>query len=61
MNSSEFWPAGVIQKEKNQVLLHFFGLNQQVVWTPENIQDLTLNIHQLQVKHVMDWKKPVMS
>uniref|UniRef100_H2ZXD2 Zinc finger MYND-type containing 11 n=1 Tax=Latimeria chalumnae TaxID=7897 RepID=H2ZXD2_LATCH len=52
------WPAKVMQKDDNQVDVRFFGHHHQRAWIPsENIQDITVNIHQLQVKRSMGWKK----
>ncbi|KAM4705297.1 zinc finger MYND domain-containing protein 11 isoform 5-T5 [Rhinophrynus dorsalis] len=58
MKGFGFWPAKVMQKEDNQVDVRFFGHHHQRAWIPsENIQDITVNVHQLHVKRSMGWKK----
>uniref|UniRef100_A0A3Q2KYT7 Zinc finger MYND-type containing 11 n=1 Tax=Equus caballus TaxID=9796 RepID=A0A3Q2KYT7_HORSE len=57
-NCFGFWTAKVMQKEDNQVDVRFFGHHHQRTWIPsENIQDNTVNVHRLHVKHSMGWKK----
>ncbi|XP_041423296.1 zinc finger MYND domain-containing protein 11 isoform X4 [Xenopus laevis] len=58
MKGFGFWPAKVMQKEDNQVDVRFFGYHHQRAWIPsDNIQEITVNVHQLQVKRSMGWKK----
>nr|XP_033787466.1 zinc finger MYND domain-containing protein 11 isoform X2 [Geotrypetes seraphini] len=58
MKGFGFWPAKVMQKEDNQVDVRFFGHQHQRAWIPsENIQDITVNVHQLHVKRSIGWKK----
>lgn len=58
MKGFGFWPAKVMQTEDNQVDVRFFGHQHQRAWIPaENIQSITTNIHKLQVKRSMGWKK----
>ncbi|XP_077347259.1 zinc finger MYND domain-containing protein 11 isoform X3 [Lithobates pipiens] len=58
MKGFGFWPAKVMQKEDNQVDVRFFGHHHQRAWIPsENIQEITVNVHQLHVKRSMGWKK----
>ncbi|XP_028659965.1 zinc finger MYND domain-containing protein 11 isoform X2 [Erpetoichthys calabaricus] len=58
MKGFGYWPAKVLQREDNQVDVRFFGHQHQRAWIPsENIQDITVNVHQLQVKRSMGWKK----
>uniref|UniRef100_A0A3Q2HAF4 Zinc finger MYND domain-containing protein 11 n=1 Tax=Equus caballus TaxID=9796 RepID=A0A3Q2HAF4_HORSE len=58
MKGFGFWTAKVMQKEDNQVDVRFFGHHHQRTWIPsENIQDNTVNVHRLHVKHSMGWKK----
>ncbi|XP_078519408.1 zinc finger MYND domain-containing protein 11 isoform X2 [Lissotriton helveticus] len=58
MKGFGFWPAKVMKKEENQVDVRFFGHHHQRAWIPsENIQEITVNIHQLHVKRSMGWKK----
>ncbi|XP_073486019.1 zinc finger MYND domain-containing protein 11 isoform X3 [Aquarana catesbeiana] len=58
MKGFGFWPAKVMQKEDNQVDVRFFGHHHQRAWIPsENIQEITINVHQLHVKRSMGWKK----
>ncbi|OCT75518.1 zinc finger MYND domain-containing protein 11 isoform X1 [Xenopus laevis] len=58
MKGFGFWPAKVMQKEDNQVDVRFFGHHHQRAWIPsDNIQEITVNVHQLHVKRSMGWKK----
>ncbi|XP_069047095.1 zinc finger MYND domain-containing protein 11 isoform X5 [Lepisosteus oculatus] len=58
MKGFGYWPAKVLQREDNQVDVRFFGHQHQRAWIPsENIQDIKVNVHQLQVKRSMGWKK----
>ncbi|XP_030054650.1 zinc finger MYND domain-containing protein 11 [Microcaecilia unicolor] len=58
MKGFGFWPAKIMQKEDNQVDVRFFGHQHQRAWIPsENIQDITVNVHQLHVKRSIGWKK----
>ncbi|KAG8573467.1 hypothetical protein GDO81_012420 [Engystomops pustulosus] len=58
MKGFGFWPAKIMQREDNQVDVRFFGHHHQRAWIPsENIQEITVNVHQLHVKRSMGWKK----
>ncbi|XP_072432287.1 zinc finger MYND domain-containing protein 11 isoform X1 [Chiloscyllium punctatum] len=58
MKGFGFWPAKVMQRQDNQVDVRFFGHHHQRAWIPsENIQDITVNVHQLAVKRSLGWKK----
>ncbi|KAM7051748.1 LOW QUALITY PROTEIN: zinc finger MYND domain-containing protein 11-like [Molossus nigricans] len=57
MKGFGFWPAKVMQKEDNQVDVHFSGHHHRGGIPSENIQDITVNIHQLHVKRSKGWKK----
>ncbi|XP_073437718.1 zinc finger MYND domain-containing protein 11 isoform X2 [Dendrobates tinctorius] len=58
MKGFGFWPAKIMQRDDNQVDVRFFGHHHQRAWIPsENIQEITVNVHQLHVKRSMGWKK----
>uniref|UniRef100_A0A8C1MLA3 Zinc finger, MYND-type containing 11 n=1 Tax=Cyprinus carpio TaxID=7962 RepID=A0A8C1MLA3_CYPCA len=58
MKGFGYWPAKVMQREGNQVDVRFFGHQHQRAWIPsDNIQEITVNVQQLQVKRSSGWKK----
>uniref|UniRef100_A0A672MK59 Zinc finger MYND domain-containing protein 11-like n=1 Tax=Sinocyclocheilus grahami TaxID=75366 RepID=A0A672MK59_SINGR len=58
MKGFGYWPAKVMQRENNQVDVRFFGHQHQRAWIPsDNIQEITVNVQQLQVKRSSGWKK----
>uniref|UniRef100_A0A671PPA0 Zinc finger MYND domain-containing protein 11-like n=1 Tax=Sinocyclocheilus anshuiensis TaxID=1608454 RepID=A0A671PPA0_9TELE len=58
MKGFGYWPAKVMQREGNQVDVRFFGHQHQRAWIPsDNIQEITINLQQLQVKRSSGWKK----
>ncbi|KAG5268550.1 hypothetical protein AALO_G00213800 [Alosa alosa] len=58
MKGFGYWPAKVMQKDGNQVDVRFFGYQHQRAWIPaDNIQPITVNAQQLQVKRSSSWKK----
>uniref|UniRef100_A0A8C2KAA4 Zinc finger, MYND-type containing 11 n=1 Tax=Cyprinus carpio TaxID=7962 RepID=A0A8C2KAA4_CYPCA len=58
MKGFGYWPAKVMQREGSQVDVRFFGHQHQRAWIPsDNIQEITVNVQQLQVKRSLGWKK----
>uniref|UniRef100_A0A8C1U4R6 Zinc finger, MYND-type containing 11 n=1 Tax=Cyprinus carpio TaxID=7962 RepID=A0A8C1U4R6_CYPCA len=58
MKGFGYWPAKVMQREGSQVDVRFFGHQHQRAWIPsDNIQEITVNVQQLQVKRSSGWKK----
>ncbi|XP_059390967.1 zinc finger MYND domain-containing protein 11-like isoform X3 [Carassius carassius] len=58
MKGFGYWPAKVMQREGGQVDVRFFGHQHQRAWIPsDNIQEITVNVQQLQVKRSSGWKK----
>ncbi|XP_031439569.1 zinc finger MYND domain-containing protein 11 [Clupea harengus] len=58
MKGFGYWPAKVMQKDGAQVDVRFFGYQHQRAWIPaDNIQPITVNAQQLQVKRSSGWKK----